>query len=54
MTKRLDCFLWGIWFSIISGKFISGHNYYEVYDSEAVQILKCEYCGYESVGWKRK
>jgi hypothetical protein len=53
VTRNLDCFFRGLWLSIRHLANISGHSFVEIYNSEDVQILECEYCGHLSVGWKK-
>jgi len=52
--KRLDCKLYGIIMSLRYLQPISGHDFEEVYDNSDLQVLRCVYCGEESIGWKKE
>jgi hypothetical protein len=45
------CFLRGLWWSMRQGAPISGHNFVEIPSDPKEQVLKCETCGYRSVGY---
>ncbi len=34
------------------GAIVSGHKFVEIENNSNVQILKCEVCGFESIGYK--
>lgn len=36
------------------GAIISGHTFIEIENTDKKQVLKCEICGYESIGYKSK
>lgn len=44
------CLLRGVWWSFRHAAPISGHNFVEVRDTPTEQVLKCETCGFESIG----
>jgi hypothetical protein len=49
---NIICFFRGIFRSIVHLNIISGHNYIEKYDNKDIQILECETCGKNSIGYK--
>lgn len=53
--NRIICWLEGIKASLpnqLRGSFpIEGHPYYETYQNDDVQILKCQRCGHYSIGY---
>lgn len=50
---KLICFLKGIYYSIRSLEFVSGHDYRVLYSNERIQILRCNRCKHVSIGYYR-
>jgi len=52
--KQLICQLTTLSNILILGKYISGHDFILYFEDDYDQILKCKYCGYESIGIKKE
>lgn len=54
LIMRFDCFLNSIVQSFKYGFYVDGHQYELIYENDDVQILRCEDCGCENIGWKKE
>ena len=49
--RRLDCIIKGWFRSLKCWAIVDGCTYREVYKNKDLQVLRCEHCDREDVGW---